>query len=116
VYDDELPPYSMGEFPPSTVPGCRAPHLWLHRGASLYDDFGPGYTLLRIDRSIDVAPLQAAARTVGMPLALIDLDDCARPDGYRHALLLCREDQHVAWRADALPANVGALVDMLRGA
>ncbi len=32
AYDGEAPPaYSMGEFTPSTVPGCRAPHFWLAR-------------------------------------------------------------------------------------
>src|SRR5674476_326942 len=38
AYDGAAPPvYSMGEFTPSTVPGCRAPHLWLADGRSLYD-------------------------------------------------------------------------------
>ena len=51
--DGEAPPtYSMGSFTPSTVPGCRAPHFWLADGRSLYDAFGPGYTLLRFDRRI----------------------------------------------------------------
>ena len=46
AYDGEAPPaYTMGGFTPSTVPGCRAPHLWLRDGRSLYDAFGPGYTV-----------------------------------------------------------------------
>jgi hypothetical protein len=46
VPDGEAPPaYTMGSFTPSTVPGCRAPHFWLADGRSLYDAFGPGYTL-----------------------------------------------------------------------
>ena len=39
--EHRAPPYSMGEFTPSTVPGCRAPHFWLSDGRSLYDAFGP---------------------------------------------------------------------------
>ena len=31
---------------PSAHPGCLAPHLWLADGSSLYDHFGPGFTLL----------------------------------------------------------------------
>src|SRR5205085_10062509 len=74
VADDEAPPaYSMGDFTPSTVPGCRAPHFWLPDGRSLYDAFGQGYTLLRLDPRIDVAPLQAAARARRMPLTLPDI-------------------------------------------
>jgi hypothetical protein len=46
VYDGaEQPAYTMAEFTPSTVPGCRAPHFWLRNGRSTYDLLGPGYTL-----------------------------------------------------------------------
>lgn len=115
--DDEAPPaYTMGGFTASTVPGCRAPHFWLADGLSLYDAFGPGYTLLRFDGSLDVQPLLAAARQRGMPLVLLDVDALEVPDAYRHKLVLCRADQHVAWRGDALPPDAGELVELLRGA
>lgn len=111
------PPYSMGGFTPSTAPGCRAPHFWLADGRSLYDAFGPGYTLLRFDRQVDVQPLVAAAKARQLPLVVLDAD--ARdelPPAYRHQLVLCRADQHVAWRGDAMPADPAGLVDLLRGA
>jgi hypothetical protein len=98
------------------VPGCRAPHFWLADGRSLYDAFGPGYTLLRLDAQADVTPLVAAAQARGMPLAVLDAQ--ARdgvPDAYRHKLVLCRADQHVVWRGDVLPADAGALVAVLCG-
>ena len=117
VADDEAPPaYTMGGFTPSTVPGCRVPHFWLADGSSLYDAFGPGYTLLRFDAGLDVAPLVAAAEARRMPLRL--LDPAPReglPDGYRHKLVLCRADQHVVWRGDALPGELRALVERLCG-
>lgn len=114
--DGEAPPaYSMGDFTPSTVPGCRAPHLWLADGRSLYDAFGAGYTLLRFDRRVDVAPLEDAARAVRMPLAVLDVDAREVPRAYRHRLVLCRADQHVAWRGDRIPAQAHALVALLRG-
>ena len=114
--DGEEPPgYTMGSFTPSTVPGCRAPHFWLADGRSVYDAFGPGYSLLRFDTAADVAPLVAAAAARGMPLAVIDVAGIEVPAGYRHRLVLCREDQHVAWRGDALPADVPALVRTLCG-
>ena len=116
VADGEEPPgYTMGSFTPSTVPGCRAPHFWLADGRSVYDAFGPGYSLLRFDTAADVAPLVAAAAARGMPLAVIDVAGIEVPAGYRHRLVLCREDQHVAWRGDALPADVPALVRTLCG-
>ena len=117
VDDDEVPPaYSMGSFTPSTVPGCRAPHFWLTDGRSLYDAFGPGYTLLRLDAGLDVAPLIAAAQIRRMPLLVLDpVPRDAMPDAYRHKLVLCRADQHVVWRGDALPRQTGALAERLCG-
>lgn len=118
VPDGEAPPpYTMGGFTASTVPGCRAPHFTLADGRSLYDALGQGYTLLRFDPSADVAPLQAAAERRRMPLTIVDVDrDAIVPDAYRHKLLVCRDDQHVAWRGDALPADVTGLVARLCGA
>jgi hypothetical protein len=37
------------------------------------------------------------------------------PAAYRHKLVIAREDQHVAWRGDALPADAPALVALLCG-
>jgi len=116
AYDDEAAPaYTMGGFTPSTVPGCRAPHFWLADGRSLYDAFGSDYTLLRFDRSVNVAPLAWAAHQRGMPLTVLDLARESVPAEYRHALVLCRADQHVAWRGDTVPESVSALVDLLCG-
>jgi 2-polyprenyl-6-methoxyphenol hydroxylase-like FAD-dependent oxidoreductase len=117
VEDEEQPPaYTMGDFTPSTVPGCRAPHFWLGDGRSLYDAFGPGYTLLRFDAGVEVSALRRAAHARGMPLAVVDVEGVQVPEGYRHCLVLCREDQHVAWRGDVVPADAGALVARLCGA
>jgi 2-polyprenyl-6-methoxyphenol hydroxylase-like FAD-dependent oxidoreductase len=117
AYDGEAQPeYSMGSFTASTAPGCRTPHFLLADGSSLYDALGPDYALLRFDRRVDVAPLEAAARLRGVPLKVLDIDLAERPAGYRHALLLSRPDQHVAWRGDTLPADALALVDLIRGA
>jgi hypothetical protein len=109
------PPYSMAEFTPSTVPGCRTPHLWLHDGRSLYDALGPEYTLLRFDHAVDVAPLLDAAAQRGVPFALLDVD-AADTLPYSTRLLLSRPDRHVAWRGDELPHEPTALVERLRGA
>lgn len=110
------PPYTMGDFTPSTVPGCRAPHFWLADGRSLYDAFGQGYTLLRLDERVDVEPLLAAARALRLPLSVVDMAGAQVPAAYRHKLVICRDDQHVAWRGDAIPADPLALLDRLRGA
>jgi 2-polyprenyl-6-methoxyphenol hydroxylase-like FAD-dependent oxidoreductase len=117
VYDGaEHPAYTMDGYTPSTVPGCRTPHFWRDDGSSLYDGMGPGFTLLRFDRSADAAPLQAAAQLKGVPLTVLDVDGPAARGLYGHRLLLSRPDQHVAWRGDALPSDPLALIDRVRGA
>lgn len=119
AYDDATPPdYSMGSFTPSTVPGCRAPHFWLADGRSLYDAFGPAYTLLRFDRNVDVSALQRDAAIACMPLTVLDVGPSNVPHvppEYEHALVLCRADQHVMWRGNQLPQESAALVARLCG-
>ena len=116
AYDGEAPPpYTMGGFTPSTVPGCRTPHVWLRDGRSLYDAMSAGYTLLRFDPSIDVSALLAAGRHRGIPLEVLDVDSEEASAVYDHQLVLSRPDQHVAWRSNVAPQNVESLLDVLSG-
>jgi 2-polyprenyl-6-methoxyphenol hydroxylase-like FAD-dependent oxidoreductase len=117
AYDGaEWPPYTMATYTPSTVPGCRTPHLWLAKKKSLYDALGPEFTLLRLHDAVDTGPLVAAAERRGMPLTVLDIDAADAADFYSHKLILSRPDQHVAWRGNALPADSLALIDRVRGA
>ncbi|HWB49120.1 MAG TPA: hypothetical protein VG651_08420 [Stellaceae bacterium] len=117
AYDEEqAPAYTMGTFTSSTVPGCRAPHVWLEGRRSLYDAMGPDYTLLRLDPTAPVGGIVGAAAQRGLPLAVLDVRPGEASPPYRHKLMLVRPDQHVAWRGDAEPADTLGLVDLLRGA
>jgi 2-polyprenyl-6-methoxyphenol hydroxylase-like FAD-dependent oxidoreductase len=110
------PAYTMDGYTPSTVPGCRTPHLRCDDGRSLYDLMGPEFTLLRFDRSVGVASLQIAAQHRGVPLAVVDVEAAAARGLYAHGLVLSRPDQHVAWRGNAVPSDAVALIDKVRGA
>jgi 2-polyprenyl-6-methoxyphenol hydroxylase-like FAD-dependent oxidoreductase len=117
AYDgSEHPAYTMDSYTPSTVPGCRTPHLWCADGRSLYDAMGPEFTLLRFDSAAETAPLEAAARERGVPLRILDIQKpgLATTDG--GGLVLSRPDQHVGWRGNTLPADPLALIDRVRGA
>ncbi len=116
AYDGaEHPAYTMNSYTPSTVPGCRTPHLWCKDGSSLYDAMGPEFTLLRFDSSVDVAALEAAAGKRGVPLKILDIERPAAAIFDGTGLVLSRPDQHVAWRGNALPADSLALIDRIRG-
>jgi 2-polyprenyl-6-methoxyphenol hydroxylase-like FAD-dependent oxidoreductase len=115
-YDaEDAPGYTMFDYTPSAVPGCRTPHLWLEDGRSLYDGVGPDYTLLRFDVGIDAEPLMSAAAKAGVPLALLDVRAADSARVYRHKLVLNRPDGHVAWRGDAVPTDSAELIDLISG-
>ncbi len=106
------PPYSMGAFTPSTVPGCRVPHVWLDDGVSLYDRIGDGFAVLRSEPIVDVKPFLHAFEQAGVACALVDLPEDARAV-YDHALIVSRPDQHVGWRGNETPSDPAAVVAKL---
>ena len=117
AYDGEAaPPYTMAQFTQSTVPGCRTPHFWLRDGRSLYDALGPDFTLLRLDPSVEVGGLVAAAARRRLPMAVLDVESDEATALYPRKLLLSRPDRHVAWRGDRPPDDPLALIDRVRGA
>ncbi len=93
------PPDDANIYVPSACPGGRPPHAWLDDGRSLYDVFGPEWTLLVLGPDApDPGPFRAAAATLGIELAVVALPVPALRDLYQAPLALIRPDQMVAWR------------------
>jgi 2-polyprenyl-6-methoxyphenol hydroxylase-like FAD-dependent oxidoreductase len=116
---DGTPPYpdDPHDFVASARPGSRAPHVWLGDGRSTLDSYGRGFVLLRLGtNSPDVAAIESAAAARRVPLETIMVTQPDVVQLYQHRLVLVRPDGHVAWRANELPPNVGALIDKVRGA
>jgi 2-polyprenyl-6-methoxyphenol hydroxylase-like FAD-dependent oxidoreductase len=102
---------------PGARPGARLPHVWLGPGRSVYDALGPGLTLLVLDAPAGSwQPLVQAAGNAGVPLDVLDLRPRHLRPRYGAGLVLVRPDQHVAWCADAPPADPAAIIDRVRGA
>lgn len=93
----------VGAYAPTARPGSRAPHAWLADGRSLFDTFGPGFTLLGFGDADFAAAADAAA--LGVPLATVRVEDPAVAALYEARLALIRPDQHVAWRGDVWPGD-----------
>ena len=110
------PVYSMGRFESSSVPGCRAPHLWLYGYCSLYDACGDDFALLRLDPRARISGIIDAAAQGGVPLKIVEVDARNARSLYAHKLVLLRPDRHVAWRGDDEPSDPVALIDLVRGA
>jgi 2-polyprenyl-6-methoxyphenol hydroxylase-like FAD-dependent oxidoreductase len=115
--DGSAPVFSVTDYRPSAFPGCLAPHAWLDDGASLYDGFGRGFTLLRLgseDARSEAALMQAAqGRAVPLDVFAPTAAQLRKLYGADYALI--RPDQHVAWRGDRLDGPE-QLLDRLRGA
>lgn len=109
VADDGVAPsYTMGSHIPSTVPGCRTPHVWLDEGVSLYDALGLWYTLIVVGPTTDLdsADLWATElNEAGLPIDVVSLQHLQAPECYETRYVIVREDQHVAWRGNTLPEN-----------
>lgn len=91
------------DYVPSAVPGSLAPHRWLADGRSLYDLFGPGFTLLVFadDGAADIDAARVEAARTATPLAVVAVTDPGLAALYGATRALIRPDQHVAWRGDA---------------
>lgn len=117
-YDDgKPPPFTVADYTPSTVPGCRAPYFVLAEGVPLYDVLGEEFTLLVKDHAMDVSAFETEAKRCGLGLKTLDIAHEPKARHlYDHALVLIRPDQYIAWRADSMPDDVRAVVDRIRGA
>lgn len=92
-------------YDPSAAPGCLAPHAWLADGRSLYDMFGPGFTLLTFEGADEssIARARVEASALGMPLEIVSVSEDGLAALYACSMALIRPDQHVAWRGEAWP-------------
>ena len=109
------PDQTWDAYRPTTRPGSRPPSVYLEDGRALFDLFGVGFTLLRFAQ-VNVGDVVDAARSRGVPLEIVDIDDEHARHLYERDLVLIRPDQHVAWRGNTLPDRPAELIDQIRGA
>jgi Aromatic-ring hydroxylase, C-terminal/FAD binding domain len=109
------PALSKTTYSPSTYPGSRAPDAWLG-DVPVLDRFGRGFTLVRAVGAPSAEGLREAARSRGVALEILTIDDPALLSLYERPLVLVRPDGHVAWRGAEVPDDPASLVDTVRGA
>ena len=64
----------------------------------------------------DGAEIADAAKTRGVPLRTVTIDEPEAAEIYQRKLVLVRPDGHVAWRGDTAPADALGVIDRVRGA
>ena len=107
-------PYETSTYVPTARPGHRAPHYRLHDGTALFDHFGKGLTLLAL-KEMDTSTFEEAAFNLAVPLTILRRPDPNLRDLYESNFVLIRPDHHVAWRADAVPNNPDAILEIVCG-
>ena len=110
------PPDEAAVYRPTACPGGRAPHYWAKERASLFDQFGFWFTVLRLGPTAPaIDGLVVAAENVGIPLKVLDVIEDAARDLYERDLAIIRPDQHVAWRVNQPPDDPEALWATITG-
>jgi len=112
----ERPDPDAVQYLPTTWPGARLPHVWLNDGTALHDHLGPGYTLLRLGSTrASTTDLEAAIRSTGAPLDVVEIAEARPREIYGRDLLLVRPDLHVVWRGDQPPRETPRLAAIATG-
>ena len=92
------PPWDRRTFVPTVRAGHRAPNVVVGGQDTLFDRFGPGFTLVdALDDNSQSARLLSEAARVGVPIRHLILTDPALAALYHHRLVLVRPDLHIAW-------------------
>ena len=82
------PPLTTADYVQTSQAGCRAPHVWMKDGRSTIDLYGKDFVLLRLGAPpADASALVAAAKTRGVPLQVIDIDEKPVVDMYEKKLV-----------------------------
>ena len=111
-----LPEDAANVYAPTASPGGRPPHLWLADGRSLFDLFGPEWTLLQLGgESTRAAAFKAAAQKCGVELTRVRLDWPQARELYESDLVLIRPDQIIAWRDRGQPTDCEQVFARLLG-
>ena len=110
------PPLGTSTYTQTARPGARAPHVWLPDGRSTLDLYGRGFVLLRLGTNApDVSAFKSEAEMRRVPFKIVTVTQPEATQLYERRLVLVRPDGHVAWRADEVPRDVGAVIDKVRG-
>lgn len=113
--------------PPNGVSGAHGEHMIkaraghhltprkLSSGRNVYEELGPGFTLLAFGvDDAQVAPFETAAKAQQVPLKVVRDDYGPERKAYEAPMILVRPDQYVVWTGDKAP-DAAALFKKVTG-
>ncbi len=113
---EEGPVFDPQRYQPSSVPGHRAPNVWLGEGHEnpLIDLFGLDFTLISQGAPGEAAAFADEFRRAGVPLEVVSIEDERVRRLYPRNLTLIRPDRIVSWRGDRVPSDSQEVIDRVR--
>jgi FAD-dependent monooxygenase len=113
--DGQAPPWDRRTFVPTVRAGHRAPNIVVGPDETLFDSFGPGFTLVDACRRPEAKRLVDEAALSGISLHHLVVEDSRCRELYENQLVLVRRDLHIAW-SGASVADAAAIIGRARGA
>jgi 2-polyprenyl-6-methoxyphenol hydroxylase-like FAD-dependent oxidoreductase len=106
----------QGRQSPRAEAGHHVKPVQLSNGRNVFEELGPGYTLLAWDaESEDVDRLVDGASSLRVPLKVIRDTYSEMRREYAARLILVRPDQYVCWAGDGLPQDASQLLRQITG-
>jgi len=96
--------------------GHHLPPQRLSSGRNVFEELGPGFTLIALDADdATVAAFAAAAKRLSVPLKFVRDSYRDGREAYAARLILVRPDRYIAWTAQAAPSDAAAILRTVVG-
>jgi 2-polyprenyl-6-methoxyphenol hydroxylase-like FAD-dependent oxidoreductase len=103
----------FGQHSFAAVAGHHLTPQVLSSGRNVFEELGPGFTLLAFDAAAD--SFEHAAQRLNIPLTIIRDTYGEDRQAYAARLILVRPDQYVVWTGDSAPSDPAALLRKVTG-
>lgn len=107
------PPWDRRRFASTVRPGHYAPNVVISETETLFDRFGPAYTLVDARGNRDTATttrISEEADQLGIPMTVLTLTEPHLSALYGNRLVLVRPDLHIAWSGADMSDAAGTLM------
>lgn len=118
IIDDgaEPPEDNWNLYHPSSIPGARAPHIWIDAKHALHDLLGQNFSLLCFTNlDANEQAICANLHSQQQSLDIISLNHDQAQALYEFDRILIRPDHHIAWRGHKIPQDFDFLFQKVRG-
>ena len=96
-------------------PGHHLVPRTLSSGRNIYEELGRDFTLLALDADEAAGKVEAAARSLNIPLKIVRDTATDGREAYESKLVLIRPDQFIVWAGDEAPSDTAGMLKKVAG-